>query len=260
MNRPCLLLTFLVLFPAFADAKTDTLYASITYTLGDNDSRNDAKRMAFMEAKRKLIEKAGVYIESETTLTNLQLDKDQIRSFSAAVLKIEVEQEEFQVTHGSQILYMTVKALVDTDDVERALGKIKEDKSLQKRIVKQQQQLVEMEEKVKTLQQQLTKTEPEQALQLRKERNILFEQMSETEKITFNIQATTRKAAENVKKGMTKSEVEKVAGYPRSEGYGLHEISCYNYGYVWVIFRNGLVIGFVNADKFTDCWEFSGLR
>jgi hypothetical protein len=209
----CLMLT---IFPPAVYAKTETIYASFKYTMGDNDTKNDAKRIAFMEAKRLLVEKAGVIVESETTVVDGKLSHDEIKTYTAAILKIEVAKEDFQITGETQAVTMTVKSEIDPDEVRRTLNKISEDKSLQKKIKEQQQNLIELEMRIQSLQSELAKADNEKALQLRKERSIVFQQMSKLEKIKFNIEKTTKTAMDVIERGMTKSEVKSVAGSPRT--------------------------------------------
>ncbi len=57
MLKRWVLTIIIVLVLAMAHAKMETVYASYKYIMGDNDSKNDAKRICFMEAKRLLIEK-----------------------------------------------------------------------------------------------------------------------------------------------------------------------------------------------------------
>ena len=59
-------------------AKTEVIYANHKSVMGDNDSKNDVRRMCFLEAKRKVLEKAGTYIESQTEVMNLHLTRDEI--------------------------------------------------------------------------------------------------------------------------------------------------------------------------------------
>jgi len=129
------MLTFL---PFAAYARTETIYANFKYTMGDNDTKNDARRIAFIEAKRLLVEKVGVYIESETTVIDSTLHRDEIKAFTAAILKVEVAKEDFQIVGETQALSTTVKAEVDPDEVSRTLTKIHGDKTLQKKILAQQ--------------------------------------------------------------------------------------------------------------------------
>jgi len=242
----CLMLTLL---PVLAFARTETIFASFKYTMGDNDTKNDAKRIAFMEAKRLLSEKAGVYIESETKVIDSMLSSDEIKSYTTAIIKIDVVKEDFQVTGETQTIIMTVKADVDPDEVGRTLKKIHEDKSLQSKIKEQQNNLLEMEKRIKSLQNELTTVDSEKAVQLRKERAVAFQQMGELEKIKFTIQAATKTAIESIELAMTPDEVKRVAGNPRSsEKYGSLR---WNYGKVWVVFEGGIVGCIVENDVYS---------
>ena len=69
----------------FAQSK-ETIYASYKYTLGDSDTKSDAKKIAFIEAKRLCLEKAGSYIESNTEVLNFKLSKDEIRTYTNRTL------------------------------------------------------------------------------------------------------------------------------------------------------------------------------
>ena len=62
----CSSIVLLLLIPSLSIAETKTIYASHEYIMGDNDSKNDARHMCFLEAKRKALEKAGTYISSHT--------------------------------------------------------------------------------------------------------------------------------------------------------------------------------------------------
>ena len=240
--------------PTLTFAKSETLYSSFKYTMGDNDTKNDARRVAFMEAKRRLIEKAGVYIESETTVENSSLSKDEIRSFSAALIKVEVEKEDFQITGDSQTITTTVKAEVDSEEIARTLKKIREDKSLQAKIKEQQASLKEMEKRINNLQSELVNADTEKAVKLRRERAIAFQKMGDLEKIKFTIQNATQTALQVVERGMTPDEVKKVAGSPRSEhGYWSSTMG-WNYGNVWVVFEGRIVRCLVDGSTFSTIY------
>lgn len=104
-----------------AQAQVQTITATHTYVLGDNDSRNDARQLCFLEAKRKVLEKAGSYIQSQSEVTNFKLSKDQITSYSAVVLSVEIVKEDFGFSNGHNSLTLTVKADVDMADVRKRL-------------------------------------------------------------------------------------------------------------------------------------------
>ena len=56
------ILAVLVLPPCVL-AETQAYTATHTYILGDHDSKDDARQRCLLEAKRKILEQAGVYIE-----------------------------------------------------------------------------------------------------------------------------------------------------------------------------------------------------
>lgn len=257
-SKMCIGYTFMILtiiaLPCKGYAVTDTIYASYDYTMGDNDSKNDSRRIAFIEAKRRAVEKVGVFIQSETTVTDSALSKDEIKSYTAAIIKVEIEKEEFHINGGSQTLTTTVRAVIDTDDVQKRLKTIVEDKTLQRKIREQQKQLAEMDDKILKLQKQINNASTDEAVPLRKERNKVLTKMTDVDQIVQHINKTSNKARTKVRSRMTQSEVKKIVGAPRSEAntrWG--DCECWNYGDVWVIFEHGLVIGLADDDKYKVC-------
>lgn len=141
----------LLLLVGQAGAEVQTITATHTYVLGDNDSRNDARQLCFLEAKRKVLEKAGVYIQSQTEVENLKLTKDKISSYSAALLSVEIVKEDFGPSNGQNVLTLVVKADVDIADVRKRLEAIAGDKGLQDRLNVQQRQIDQLEEQIHQL-------------------------------------------------------------------------------------------------------------
>ncbi len=218
----CLILIFI---PNISPAKTKTIFADHKYVMGDNDSRNDARRMCFLEAKRKVLEKAGTYIESHTEVKNYQLAKDEISAYSAALLKIDTVKEEWKYVGDNLAVLMTVKAKVDTSLIEKRLLEIKQDSSLRDKLQNQQRQLKKMEQKIDALQKQIVSTDQSQALPLIKERITTFAEIDKIEaryKYALNVlndrKAASVKLARKILKyiemDMTPEEVEYILGKP----------------------------------------------
>lgn len=113
-----------------------------------------------------------------------------------------------------------------------------------------------MEHKIKSLQSDLSRVDSNNAVQLRKERAVVFQQMGELEKIKFTIQSATKSAIENIERGMMPDEVRRIAGEPRSTDK-CGSVFSWNYGKVWVMFIGGVVGCVIDVDKFTgscgDC-------
>lgn len=208
-----------------AQAATQTITATHTYVMGDNDSRNDARHLCFLEAKRKVLEQAGTFIQSSSEVKNFELTKDQITSYSAAILSVETIHESFDSRNGHNTLTLTVKANVDTDDTRKRLAAIASDGNLQKQIDEQQKKLQQLEEAIKRTNTGIASATPDQARDLRKERNVVFADIEDLEKIRMvakerlveegNVECEIAKKMQRyVIEGMTKSEVSKILGNP----------------------------------------------
>lgn len=218
------LLAALVL-PSVAFATSQTITATHTYVMGDNDSRNDARRLCFLEAKRKVLEQAGTFIQSSSEVINFQLTKDQMTSYSAAIVSVETVNEAFGYKDGQGTITLTVKADVDTEDVRKRLAAIANDGTVQKQIDEQQKKLRLLEDTIERLGSQIAKTPTSQVSELRKERNVVFSGIAELEKIQIvakeriDIESDkdceiAEKMKRYVLKGMTKPEVENILGPP----------------------------------------------
>jgi hypothetical protein len=190
--------------------------------MGDNDSKNDARRICFIEAKRKVLEKAGTYIESHTQIKNYQLIKDEITTYSAALLNVETVKEEWKFVGQNMAIDILVKAKVDTSKIENQLSKINQDKSVQYRIKEQQR------------------------------KNVVFKEIESIQakkiKITQRVQSRTRNVLEYVERGMTKDEVISLVGSPPS-GERYHDQ--WRYGNVIIVFEDGAVGCIIDANVTT---------
>ena len=101
-----------------ATAQVQTITATHTYFMGDRDSKEEARALCYMTAKRKVLEQAGVLIESSSEVRNFDLTKDQISSYSAAILSVAVVKEAFEFHDGTNSLTLTVRADVDFEEVK----------------------------------------------------------------------------------------------------------------------------------------------
>jgi hypothetical protein len=250
--RLLIFVSLLIILPFSAFAVVETITATHKYVMGDNDSKNDARRMCFMEAKRKVLEKAGSYIESNTTVRNYQLAKDEIIAYSAALLKIETIDEKWEIDGSNMAVTLTVKADVDASILEKQLAKIQKDKSVQDKIKQQSAKLQELEQTVNTLRQQLGTAGSTKEPVLRKERNVVFKEIDELEKKKTEIIERVQKRSRNAKKyivpGMTKNDVESLLGDSDSAGDYLN-IKYWIYGNVRIWFTDDVVRKLGNATR-----------
>ena len=118
------------LFNLSARAEVKIIDAESAYIMGDNDSKIDARRIAMQEAKRKALELAGTYVESLTQVTNFQLSKDEIKSYTASILETEVVSEQMRGTMEHPEIYIKARCKVDTDELIAQIGKFRENEDL----------------------------------------------------------------------------------------------------------------------------------
>lgn len=233
-----------LIIPSTSFAEVELIYATHKYVMGDNDSKNDARRMCFLEAKRTVLEKAGTYIESFTEVRNAQLTKDEIFAYSAALLTIETVKEQWKQVGENMTVRMTVKANVDKSYILTQLVKIRSDASVQKKIIVQQKKVQELERRVLKLQKALETTDGSKVAILRKDRNIVFRDIYDLEnlriEIMSNIRASTRDALSYVERGMTPAEVKSLIGAPRATNSLVSNLYL-NYGDVWLIFESDVL-------------------
>ena len=158
--------------PAFAAVTPFT--ATHTYVLGDDDSRNTARQKCLTEAKRKILEQVGVYLESyselltssqsatagsakspQTTNEERQQITEQITTLTAGIMKTEVIKEEFGEVNGRLQITLTVKAEVDPDDIQKQLAARRVDQGVRKQVTEQAQRLAQVEEQLRTMMEEM---------------------------------------------------------------------------------------------------------
>lgn len=73
------------------------MYSECEYVMGDNDTKADAKQLCLLEAKRKLLDEVGTHVESKTEVLNYNLTKDEIRAYTAGIIRIEIVSEKIHL-------------------------------------------------------------------------------------------------------------------------------------------------------------------
>jgi TPR repeat protein len=147
------LLAALVL-PTVAFAEIQTITATHTYIMGDHDSKDDARQRCLLEAKRKVLEQAGVYIESASEVKNFDLTKDKITSFAAAVMQVKDTKEEVGFQQGHMTLTLKLTAQVDLVEVRKQLAARQVDASVRDTVAAQQERLKRLEAQLEAMQRQ----------------------------------------------------------------------------------------------------------
>ena len=128
---------FLLILVSIMSSYSDTLFATSSAVLGDNDTRATVKQICYEEAKRLLVEKVGSFISSKTTIDNYKLTADRIQSFSAGSIKIVDQDFVFSFVSGTLQVTVYLKGYVNPFSVERELRKEMERDSINNAPIKE---------------------------------------------------------------------------------------------------------------------------
>jgi hypothetical protein len=224
--------------------------------MGDNDSKKDAKHIAFLEAKRLCVEQAGVFLQSNMKLemkeqndrVEEKFTKD-IHTIANAVVKTKILEEVTRYVGGSLEVSVKVEASVDVSSATELYLSAVNNPKIEKKLESQQKEIFRLENRLLEIQKRLSAADPEDIAVYRAERKGVLKKISRTQEISILIEETTQIAIENIIIGMTEKEVIEVAGEPRSRRRymgGEH----LNYGKVWVLFSRGLVGCIVPSEKY----------
>lgn len=228
-------------FPCRAFAALETIELEHTYVMGDADSRIDARNQCLNEAKRRIAEKAGAFVEIMTRSANFQIERDEITSFAAAVLTVEILDEKLSLDGDHLKLWLKVRGTVDPEEVANQLETFKQEHARRMEEAAGR----EMTRQVNTpapdgpqLQPAVFKTPDPASGPTKKARNTPQPQPAVIH--TPPPRRLSISAAGLARKGMVIREIEAMYGRPfvRKSGNGY---TGYNYGPFWVVFKNGAV-------------------
>lgn len=142
-----------LVLPTVVFAEVQTFTATHTYILGDRDSKEDARQRCLLETKRKILEQAGVYIESASEVKNFDLTKDKITSFAAAVMQVKDTKENFGFENGQMKFTLTTTAQVDLAEMRKQLAARQADAGVRDDMAMQKERLKRLEAQLEAMQQ-----------------------------------------------------------------------------------------------------------
>lgn len=229
------------------------LTAQHRYVLGDNDSRNDARTYCFQEVKKKLVEDAGVFVESSVEVRNAMVAKSEVRSLAAAILSVQRTRDDLVSEDGRLVALCEGQTTVDVAEIESQLRAISGNAAAKRWVLEQQEKVRELERELQALRAAMAAASERGALARRGRKAEVVSDITTagSGRVRFleDIQRVTQAAAETVKVGMTTGEVSTIVGGPRARDRCL-EREYWNYGQVWVIFYSTTVRCLVEADSY----------
>jgi tetratricopeptide (TPR) repeat protein len=141
--------------------KIITLETEGTSIIGDGITISDAKTFAINYAKQAALEMVGTYLESNTTVLNYVVEKDEIKTFTGSVLKAEILKEEKCMLDNNFALKVVVRSAIDTDLLNKRIEDVRKDSQLEKQLAGERKRVEELTRQVAELQKGSNATEEE---------------------------------------------------------------------------------------------------
>lgn len=173
-----------LLFATALQAAPQTMTATGEYIMGDNDTFIEAKKLALQEAKRMILEKAGTYIESTTQVKDFVVKSEEIKLYTAGIIKIEEAKEERGlIENKASVLKVTVRAVVDPDVVVKQIVAMRNKRDIEEKSKKIASENSKLRKEIEQLNQQLRNSVNESKFRdLRKQREQILDRIQENEK------------------------------------------------------------------------------
>jgi len=120
----------LLLFNPAVFADNVTLTKEYIYTASDIDSKVSSRAIALEQVKKLLLEELGVYVISETEIKNAQLTKDQVKTYSAGIVKSSIIDEKWD----GKTYYIKANITANPQDVASSIAKLLDNKALREEL------------------------------------------------------------------------------------------------------------------------------
>jgi hypothetical protein len=154
-----------------------TVQAVGEYRMGDHDTRYDAERLAVEAAKRNALEQVATHVESVTVANNLDLTRDEIRSYTAGLVLVQSQQITTRLEGNAIIIHAELTAQVDANEVAQAIAALRANDDARVELAALKQENDQLQSQLTTLNAQLAgAADPQQAQALAQERQGLLDQ------------------------------------------------------------------------------------
>jgi hypothetical protein len=97
--------------------------------MGDHDTRADAVRLAVEAAKKDALEQVATYLESVTEVHSMDVTRDDIRSYTAGIVKVVDQAITTRLDEGTLVVRADLTAEIDPREVAQAIAALRENES-----------------------------------------------------------------------------------------------------------------------------------
>lgn len=159
-------------------ANVRVVSASADYRMGDHDTRSDAVRMAVEAAKRDALEQVATYLERVTEVRNLDVTRDEIRSYTAGIVMVLDQKISTRLDGDTVVIHADLRAQVDPDEVAQAIAALRDNESARTELAALRAETDELHQQLEAANQALAAaSSPEQVQSLSQQREDLLNQL-----------------------------------------------------------------------------------
>ena len=159
-------------------AHARVITASGEYRMGDHDTRSDAVRLAIEAAKREALEQVATYLESVTEVSNMDVTRDDIRTYTAGVVMVLNQNVSTRLEGETVVIRADLTAQVDPDEVVQAIAALRENESAKHELVALRTEVDQLHQQLDAANQALTTAvSPDQVQALNQQRQDLLNQL-----------------------------------------------------------------------------------
>jgi hypothetical protein len=157
--------------PALADIRV--VNAQGEHRMGDRDTREDAIRLATEAAKRNALEQVATYLESVTVVSDMDVTKDEIRTYTAGLVIVLTQNVTTTLDGDVVVVRVDLLAQMDTEEEAQAIMALRENEDARAQLVAMKQENEQLQDELNAVNQTLgsasTPDQVQQAAQKRKE-------------------------------------------------------------------------------------------
>jgi hypothetical protein len=164
--------------PSSFPAAVRVVTASGEYRMGDHDTRADAVRLAIEAAKRQALEQVATYLESVTEVRNLDVTRDDIRTYTAGIVMVLNQEVSTRLEGETVVIQADLTAQVDPNEVAQAITALRDNESAKQELVALRAETDQLHQQLDAANQALTTAvSPDEVQTLNQQRQDLLNQM-----------------------------------------------------------------------------------
>ena len=177
----CLFLSCLIFINGDSCSEVKTFSVTVNRVMGDDDSKDDLRNMATLEAKRRVLELAGTYLQTATVIRDYKLKSDEVVAIAAGVLSTNQSQENLRLEGESIIFVLTYDITIDLEEIDRRIDEFLKNKVRVDDFKRMQEDYTRILAENEKLRKQMLSANSEEKIEIKQQQDELNNELSSAE-------------------------------------------------------------------------------